>query len=75
MNVKVGEYRYTIGLPACGKMQMWAVFHDPQVGYKFENLMNLAQLRFFFRITIIFSCSPTENSATISRTIAFRIKM
>lgn len=34
-DVKVDEYRYLIGIPDCGKMQMWGVYHDPQVGLDF----------------------------------------
>lgn len=30
-HVKVDEYKYLIGLPDCGKMQMWGVYHDPEV--------------------------------------------
>ena len=39
LNVRVDEYRYTIGLPDCGKMQMWGVFHDPDVS-KQTNIKN-----------------------------------
>lgn len=35
LNVKVDEYKYLIGLPDCGEMQMWDVYHDPQVTITF----------------------------------------
>lgn len=31
LKVKVNEYKYMIGRPDCGKMQMWPVYHDPTV--------------------------------------------
>jgi hypothetical protein len=31
LNVKVNEYKFLIGLPDCGKMQIWPVYHDPTV--------------------------------------------
>lgn len=31
MNVKVEDYQALIGLPDCGKMQMWSVYNDSNV--------------------------------------------
>lgn len=36
INVKVDGYQYLIGLPDCGKMQMWPVYNDPQVCKLFQ---------------------------------------
>lgn len=74
-NVKVDEYRYLIGNPDCGKMQMWPVYHDPEVRFEFQPFWSFLIIKeHVFRITIICSYFLMGNLGITLRTIASPIK-
>lgn len=47
MNVKVEDYQALIGLPDCGKMQMWSVYNDTNVTRNCRNIFHFS-LHFTF---------------------------
>lgn len=57
--------QYLIGLPDCGKMQMWSVYHDPQVNLwlliSFFFVINKVLRSLFYRTTITYSYFLMEN--------------